>query len=141
MVCSAPASNPGMGSESYHEPYGELSGPLREMHRALVSLIEELEAIDWYASSAPRSRATPSCARCLLHNRDEEIEHAMMNLEWIRRNDPLFDEKIRTYLQKTAPITEIESSAERGAEGPPAGPPGGLGIGSLKKALAPKVEK
>lgn len=125
-----------MGSENLHEPYDLLPAPVREMHRALWSLIEELEAIDWYAERAAVT-GDAELRAVLLHNREEEIEHAMMNLEWIRRNDPLFDEKMRTYLFKTAPITEIEQSAEHGSPGGearPSGPSGGLGIGSLRRA-------
>ena len=82
-----------MGSETYHEPYDVLSPKLREMHRALWSLIEELEAIDWYAQRAEVTDDAELKA-VLLHNRAEEIEHAMMNLEWIRRNDALFDKNM-----------------------------------------------
>lgn len=128
-----------MGSETYHEPYEHLSGSARDMHRALVSLIEELEAIDWYAQRAEVTSDVELRA-VLLHNRDEEIEHAMMNLEWIRRNDPKFDETIRTYLLTEIPITEVEERAERGHDEPSAKAPApptnpitwGLGIGSLK---------
>ena len=125
-----------MGSETYHEPYEQLSGSAREMHRALVSLIEELEAIDWYAQRAEVT-SDNELRSVLLHNRAEEIEHAMMNLEWIRRNDPKFDETIRTYLLTEIPIVEIE---ERSQDKPAGGPTlsetnlakHSLGIGSLK---------
>ncbi len=124
-----------MGSETYHEPYEVLSGPARDMHRALVSLIEELEAIDWYAQRAEVT-TDEELRAVLLHNRDEEIEHAMMNLEWIRRHDPKVDENIRTYLLQTGPITEIEEQASdkpSGAESSGTNQTGrGLGIGSLK---------
>jgi uncharacterized protein len=129
-----------MGSETYHEPYDVLSPAARNMHRALWSLIEELEAIDWYAQRAEVTDDAELRA-VLLHNRAEEIEHAMMNLEWIRRQDSLFDKNIRTYLLKDVPITEIEESEESkqadGGEGASASPPrnasgGGLGIGSLR---------
>ena len=93
-----------MGSETYHEPYEVLSPGAREMHRAIWSLIEELEAIDWYAQRAEVT-TDPELKAVLLHNREEEIEHAMMNLEWIRRKDALFNEAIRTYLLTTAPIS------------------------------------
>ncbi|MDC0749483.1 encapsulin-associated ferritin-like protein [Polyangium mundeleinium] len=138
-----------MGSETYHEPYDVLSPAARDMHRAIWSLIEELEAIDWYAQRAEVTNDAELKA-VLLHNRAEEIEHAMMNLEWIRRQDSLFDKNIRTHLLKDVPITEIEASEERKqageAEGasagasssPPHSPPPrtgsgrGLGIASLK---------
>ncbi|MDI1443249.1 encapsulin-associated ferritin-like protein [Polyangium sp. 6x1] len=132
-----------MGSETYHEPYDALSPAARDMHRALWSLIEELEAIDWYAQRAEVTDDAELRA-VLLHNRAEEIEHAMMNLEWIRRQDSLFDKNIRTYLLKDVPITEIEASEEgkaaalgesEGADASPperGGPGRGLGIGSLR---------
>jgi uncharacterized protein len=125
-----------MGSETYHEPYEELSGSARDMHRALVSLIEELEAIDWYAQRAEVT-ADAELRSVLLHNREEEIEHAMMNLEWIRRNDPKFDETIRTYLLTDVPIVEIEEDAQdKRSSGPTPAQTNvaisGLGIGSLK---------
>lgn len=94
-------------NRSYHEPVSELSEEARDVHRALVSLIEELEAIDWYHQ---RVDVTPdeSLKAILLHNRDEEIEHAAMTLEWIRRRIGKFDEELHTYLFTDGPITEIE---------------------------------
>ena len=135
-----------MGSESWHEPYEKLSGQTRDLHRAIVSLMEELEAIDWYGQRADVCE-DESLRAVLLHNREEEIEHAMMNLEWIRRNEPLFDKYIRTYLLKSAPITEIEEVETNGNGGGHGGSGGGksasgsrpmgnggrsLGIGSLR---------
>lgn len=126
-----------MGSESYHEPYEHLSGSARDMHRALVSLVEEIEAIDWYAQRAEVT-SDAELRAVLLHNRDEEIEHAMMNLEWIRRNEPKFDATIRTYLMTDVPITEIEESDHDEPSGQEASSQRtdstlrGLGIGSLK---------
>jgi len=127
-----------MGSETYHEPYDVLSPSARDMHRAIWSLIEELEAIDWYAQRAEVTNDAELRA-VLLHNRGEEIEHAMMNLEWIRRRDEGFDANIRTYLLKDAPITEIEAEEETsgGDEGDSSprrtsGAAAGLGIGSLR---------
>jgi hypothetical protein len=136
-----------MGSESWHEPYESLSGKTRDLHRAIVSLMEELEAIDWYGQRAEVCE-DDSLRAVLLHNREEEIEHAMMNLEWIRRNEPLFDKYIRTYLLKSEPITEIEeveTSGNGGAQDGDGGGAGsrpmgggggsseGLGVGSLRK--------
>jgi len=131
-----------MGSETYHEPYDVLSPAARDMHRAIWSLIEELEAIDWYAQRAEVTNDAELKA-VLLHNRAEEIEHAMMNLEWIRRQDSLFNKNIRTYLLKDVPITEIEANEERkqageaqgaspGVAPPRTGSGRGLGIASLK---------
>jgi ferritin-like protein len=126
-----------MGSESYHEPLELISEETRNLHRAIVSLIEELEAVDWYQQRAGAC-SDPELKAVLLHHRNEEIEHAMMNLEWIRRNDAAFDENIRTYLFASGPITGVEAATtggenEKGTiEGAPAGGPGSLGIGSLK---------
>ena len=127
-----------MSSEGLHEPEERLSEHTKNMHRAIVSLIEELEAVDWYQQRA--EAATDDALRAVLeHNRDEEIEHAAMNLEWIRRNNPHFDDMLRTYLFKSAPITEIEqaeTAGEGGEEKPRAAgsaPGGSLAIGSLKE--------
>lgn len=121
-------------SGTYHEPVSELDVGTREIHRALCSLMEELEAIDWYQQ---RADATPSedLKAILIHNRDEEMEHAAMALEWLRRRMPRFDEKLRTYLFTTDPITEIEEGdeAEQGSTGKPARG-GDLGIGKFEKS-------
>jgi ferritin-like protein len=93
--------------ETLHEPIESLSPATRDLHRALVSLMEELEAIDWYQQRADAT--TDAELRAVIeHNRDEEIEHAMMALEWIRRQSPKFDENMRTYLFSEGPITEVE---------------------------------
>jgi uncharacterized protein len=124
-----------MGSESYHEPLELIPEETRNLHRAIVSLIEELEAVDWYGQRAGAC-SDPELKAVLLHHRNEEIEHAMMNLEWIRRNEPAFDEHIRTYLFAKGPITAVEEGAtgNDGGAGGGAGPgsDGSLGIGSLK---------
>jgi ferritin-like protein len=104
-----------MGSESLHEPAERLSGQTIEMHRAITSLIEELEAVDWYAQRVDAS-SDPELRRVLAHNRDEEKEHACMTLEWIRRQDPVFDRMLRTYLFRSGPIREAEEGPEEGAE-------------------------
>jgi len=130
-----------MGSESYHEPLELLSEPTKNKHRAIVSLIEELEAVDWYQQRA-EAASDSELKAVLLHHRNEEIEHAMMNLEWLIRNDETFAENARTYLFTSGPITEVEEAAtggeaERGTiagKDQPPRPAGGtpLGIGSLK---------
>lgn len=123
-----------MASDSYHEPYDILSSKTREMHRAIVSLMEELEAVDWYQQRADACE-DPALRDILLHNKDEELEHAMMVLEWIRRHDTKVDEEARTYLFAEGPITEIEErlEAESGdVEAPAPAGDGSLGIGSLK---------
>lgn len=137
-----------MASDTYHEALELISEPTKDLHRAISSLMEELEAVDWYQQRAGATQDAELRA-VLEHNRDEETEHAMMVLEWIRRNNPVFDENIRTYLMKQGPITGIEATAEGkgngGAEGQepsssarattssaPRLDDGSLGIGSLK---------
>jgi uncharacterized protein len=99
----------------YHEPIDELSPAVRERHRAIVSLMEELDAIDWYDQRVDAT-SDESLRAVLAHNRDEEREHAAMTLEWLRRNDPKWDQVLRTYLFTQAPITELEAE-ETGAAG------------------------
>ena len=100
-----------MASEGFHEPVQELKPETREMHRAIVSLMEELEAIDWYQQRVDAS-ADEALRLILAHNRDEEKEHAAMVLEWIRRHDPAFDAQLKKYLFTTSPITDRAVEAE-----------------------------
>lgn len=86
-----------MASVGYHEAIEELSDETRDMHRAIVSLMEELEAIDWYNQRADACKDEELRA-ILAHNRDEEKEHASMVLEWIRRRDPAFSNELKDYL-------------------------------------------
>ena len=86
-----------MSNEGYHEPIEQLSVKTRDMHRAIVSLMEELEAVDWYNQRVDAC-SDPDLKAILAHNRDEEKEHAAMVLEWIRRNDPRLDKELRDYL-------------------------------------------
>jgi len=123
-----------MSHEGFHEPVEALSAETKNLHRALVSLQEKLEAIDWYQQRADACN-DEALKAVLLHNRNEEVEHAMMVLEWIRRNDPKFNEFMREYLFKTADITEIEAETKAGeaaASVAPAPSAGALGIGSLR---------
>jgi ferritin-like protein len=92
-----------MSSVGYHEPVSELSAETRDMHRAIVSLMEELEAVDWYNQRADVCK-DPELKAILEHNRDEEKEHAAMVLEWIRRKDPAFSKEMQDYLFSDAPI-------------------------------------
>ena len=92
-----------MSSVGYHEPTGELSDETRDMHRAIVSLMEELEAVDWYNQRADACKDADLKA-ILEHNRDEEKEHASMVLEWIRRNDPRLSQELKDYLFTSKPI-------------------------------------
>ncbi len=127
-----------MSSEAYHEPFDRLQPATIDRHRAIQSIMEELEAVDWYDQ---RVDATddPDLAAVLGHNRDEEKEHAAMTIEWLRRHDPELDRHLRTYLFTEGPIVAIEQEAEHdGGEGAAAPEPGsdatGLGVGSLKGA-------
>ncbi len=92
-----------MSSIGYHEPIEELPAQTRDMHRAIVSLMEELEAIDWYNQRRAAS-GDASLKAILEHNRDEEKEHAAMLIEWIQRRDPAFSKQLKTYLFTDKPI-------------------------------------
>ena len=94
-----------MSSVGYHEEIDDLSAQTRDMHRAIVSLMEELEAIDWYNQRADACKDAELKA-ILEHNRDEEKEHASMVLEWIRRRDPKFSKEMKEYLFTDKPITD-----------------------------------
>src|SRR5690606_12572117 len=100
-------------------------------HRAIVSLMEELEAVDWYDQRV-KAASDPELADILAHNRDEEKEHAMMVLEWLRRRDPKLDEHMRTYLFTEGNILDIEAAAEGGESDSGDVGDGSLGIGSLR---------
>jgi ferritin-like protein len=119
-----------MGSETLHEPFDSLSDKTRNLHRGIVSLIEELEAIDWYQQRA-EACSDEALKRVLIHNRNEEIEHASMTLEWIRRNEATFDAALRTILFTDGEITALDDAPSEGG-GPPSN--GSLAIGSLKAA-------
>lgn len=98
-----------MGGGTYHEPQEKLSKKSQELHRALNSLIEELEAVDWYQQRVDATE-DDELRDILAHNRDEEKEHAAMILEWIRRNDEAFAKELKSYLFTEAKITEIEEA-------------------------------
>ena len=120
-----------MSSETLHEAADVIGPAVIDRHRAIVSLMEELEAVDWYDQRVAATQ-DPSLAAILAHHRDEEKEHASMVLEWLRRHDAVIDKQLRTYLFTEAPVTEVEAIAEA-ADGTAAGPTdGSLGIGSLK---------
>ena len=119
-----------MASEGLHEAAELLDEETIDHHRAITSLVEELQAVDWYDQRVKASQDS-SLADVLAHNRDEEKEHASMTLEWLRRRDPVLDRHLRTYLYTTEPVTEVEAEAE--AEGEPTSVgSGSLGIGSLR---------
>jgi uncharacterized protein len=131
-------SSPPMSSESYHEPIELLSEATRNTHRAIVSLKEELEAVDWYQQRA-EACSDAELRDVLVHNKNEEIEHAMMTLEWIRRHSEVFDANIKTYIGARGPILAVEKQQASGAGraggaggGAPSRDASSLGIGSLK---------
>lgn len=92
-----------MANEGYHEPLEKLSAETMDMHRAIVSLMEELEAVDWYNQRVDAC-TDAELKRILAHNRDEEKEHAAMILEWIRRRDSAFDHQLKDNLFSDGPI-------------------------------------
>ena len=104
-----------------------------DRHRAIVSIMEELEAVDWYDQRAEATHDA-ELAEVLAHNRDEEKEHAVMTLEWLRRNDPALDRMMRTYLFAEGDILAVEEKAEHSSGGIDDG--GSLGIGSLRDGEA-----
>jgi uncharacterized protein len=123
-------------SAGLHEPEGKLTPDTIDRHRALASIQEELEAVDWYAQRVDAT-GDAELAAVLAHNRDEEKEHAAMTLEWLRRRDPKLDQHLRTYLFTSGSILELEHVAESGGDGGGGGgadpdASGSLGIGSLK---------
>jgi uncharacterized protein len=100
-----------MSSEDLHIPREALSAEARLLHYAITSLREELDAVDWYRQRADDTE-DPELREILLHNMREEMEHACMVLEWMRRRNPEFERYLRTYLFTTAPITAVEEAAE-----------------------------
>lgn len=122
------------GSTTFHEAEEHLTPATRDMHRAIVSLMEELEAIDWYQQRVDAT-GDPDLRAILGHNRDEEIEHAVMTLEWIRRHNATFDARLREYLFTEGSITAREGAAVGGkpGNGDGAGTSGqGASVGSLR---------
>jgi ferritin-like protein len=120
-------------SMGLHEAREDLRPETLDRHRGLVSLMEELEAMDWYQQRIDAT-GDPDLRAVLAHNRDEETEHAAMSLEWMRRQDPVLDDHLRTYLFTSGSIVGLEEEAEGGgAEGGGAGDgDGSLGVGSLR---------
>ena len=114
-----------MAGETLHEDRDLLDAQILDRHRAIATLMEELEAIDWYDQRIKAS-SNAELQAILTHNRDEEKEHASMLLEWLRRNDEGFDRHLRTYLFSSGPIRESANAVkDRGASS--------LAIGSLRK--------
>jgi uncharacterized protein len=123
-----------VASEGFHEPLELLDEATVDHHRAVTSLCEELEAIDWYDQRV-KATADESLAAVLAYNRDDEKEHAAMALEWLRRRDPALDANLRKFLFTSGPITEIGAEVPDGVTGGGRDlAAGSLGIGSLKGA-------
>ena len=119
-------------SASLHESPQTLKPETVDCHRAIVSLMEELEAVDWYAQRV-EAASDKELAAILAHNRDEEKEHAAMVLEWLRRRDAKLDEPLRHYLFTDKPVLEIEEALDQAEAG---SSDGSLGIGSLRTGTA-----
>lgn len=125
-----------MTSEGYHEPLDSLTERTRDHHRAILSLMEELEAVDWYDQRVDAT-GDPGLAALLAHNRDEEKEHVAMTLEWLRRRYPVLDEELRAYLFTDGDILSAEEHAISRSGGQELSTTslvsdGSLGIGSLR---------
>ena len=97
-----------MANDGFHEDPKDLSDATKDMHRTIQSLMEELEAVDWYNQRADACKDAELKA-ILVHNRDEEKEHAAMVLEWIRRQDKTFDKELKDYLFTEKPIAKLEA--------------------------------
>ena len=121
-----------MSSETLHEDPKTLGPEIIDQHRAIVSLMEELEAVDWYNQRA-KAAVDDELRAILVHNRDEEKEHACMVLEWLRRQDPKLDVNLRKYLFTEAPFQAM-IAAEKAEPPSPVAPEGHLGIGDLRRA-------
>jgi uncharacterized protein len=117
-------------STTLHEDAERLGAEVIDRHRAIVSVMEELEAVDWYDQRA-KATGNAELRAILEHNRDEEKEHAAMVLEWLRRGDAALSGHLKTYLFTNEPITEIERESEDAAS---SDSDGSLGIGSLRGA-------
>lgn len=125
-------------STSFHEPVDLLRPETLEARRGIVSLLEELEAIDWYDQRIDAAQDRQLKA-ILAHNRDEEKEHAMMILEWLRRRDATLDAQMRTYLFTEGDIVDVEGTHDADGDtdqtsGSKPEADGSLGIGSLREA-------
>ncbi len=111
----------------YHEPFETLDDKTRDISRAINSLKEELEAVDWY-NQRVQGTNDPELKGIMAHNRDEEIEHACMTIEWLRRNMDKWDEELKTYLFAEGSVLEAEENQESGEVKKSSG----INIGDLK---------
>tara|TARA_R110000868_G_scaffold61059_4_gene185704 strand:+ start:1929 stop:2309 length:381 start_codon:yes stop_codon:yes gene_type:complete len=121
-------------STTLHEDLENLSAGTLDRHRAIASLMEELEAVDWY-DQRMEAATDGELRKILAHNRDEEKEHAAMMIEWLRRNDEVFDRHLKTYLFSARSVVDLE--AEDTGKADDAGDVGGtLAVGSLRQEAA-----
>ena len=118
-------------SVGLHEAEDRLDRATMDRHRALSSLQEELEAIDWYDQRIDAAEDA-ELKQILAHNRDEEKEHAAMVLEWLRRRDPALEAALRLYLFSDGSVIDREKEAEAGEVPKAPLSDGSLGIGSLR---------
>jgi hypothetical protein len=116
-------------SMGLHEAREDITPATLDRHRGIVSLMEELEAMDWYQQRIDAT-VDPELTAVLEHNREEETEHAAMSLEWLRRHDAALDEHLREYLFTEGSIVALEEAVEGGGGSSPGD--GSLGIGSLR---------
>jgi uncharacterized protein len=123
-----------MASENLHEDAATLGGEVIDQHRAIVSIMEELEAVDWYNQRA-KATIDDELRAILEHNRDEEKEHMAMVLEWLRRHDPKMDENLKKYLFNEKPPLEVEAAGEARGEGDAEDGSGSLQIGDLREEI------
>jgi uncharacterized protein len=122
-----------VSSENLHEDPKAIGPDVIDRHRAITSIMEELEAVDWYDQRVAAT-ADGELKAVLAHNRDEEKEHASMVLEWLRRHDPVLDRNLRKYLFTEQPLTAL-IVAEKAEPPSPVAPEGHLGIGDLRAAI------
>jgi ferritin-like protein len=128
-----------MASTGFHESEDTLRPATRDMHRAVVSLMEELEAIDWYQQRIDATGDSELQA-ILAHNRDEEIEHAAMLLEWLRRHEAAFDARLRRFLFSEGALASLEEDSAPQSNGVTNREPGpsrpgfaAMALGSLRR--------
>jgi hypothetical protein len=126
-----------MASDNLHEDAATLGTDVIDQHRAIVSIMEELEAVDWYNQRA-KATVDDELRGILEHNRDEEKEHMAMVLEWLRRHDSKLDANLKKYLFADKPVLEIEAASEAGGAGDGSG---SLSIGDLRAPAHPGAAK
>lgn len=119
-----------VSKRDWHESEDAVQPATRDRHRAIVSLMEELEAVDWYNQRIDAA-GDEELRETLRHNRDEEKEHASMVLEWLRRQDPAWDRCLRAYLFTDEPIRDRAEALDGAEGGSSDGGSGSLGLGSL----------